>query len=76
MNIEDLKQVLKTNKYYLSSELEQYGYHIENMKYNKSRCVFCGGDNMAITKKDGNYIYKCFNCDKGGDVIKLIQEKE
>ena len=56
MNIEDLKQVLKTNKYYLSSELEQYGYHIENMKYNKSRCVFCGGDNMAITKKDGNYI--------------------
>lgn len=44
MNIEDLKQVLKTNKYYLSSELEQYGYHIENMKYNKSRCVFCGGD--------------------------------
>lgn len=76
MNIEELKQVLKTNKSYLVEELEAYGYNISNMKYNKSRCVFCGCDNMAITKKDGNYIYKCFGCDSGGDVIKLVQEKE
>lgn len=76
MNIEELKQVLKTNKSYLTQELERYGYDSSSVKYNKSRCVFCNSDNMSVVQKDGNYIYKCFSCDSGGDIIKLIQEKE
>lgn len=76
MNIEDLKQTLKSGKSYLIEELEKYGYSTANVKYNKSKCVFCEGDNLSVTKKDGNYIYKCFNCNSGGDIIKLVQEKE
>lgn len=30
---------------------------------------------LSVYKKEGEWFYKCFGCDKSGDVIKFIQEK-
>src|SRR5579883_3050739 len=44
----------------------------------RARCPFHLDTNpsLSITEKNGVYVWHCFPCDKGGDVLTFIQEKD
>lgn len=76
MNFDEIKKIIKSDKQILLSELNRYGSHLSKNKKHYSCCHCTSSDALSIKKNDNGYIYHCFSCSTGGDVIKLVQLQE
>ena len=67
---------LTRDKNLLLSELSFYG-SVKAKEKNKHTCPFCSHrDALGVKLKNGKFYYKCFSCQKYGDVINLVIERE
>lgn len=67
----------KARSYDLPLFLEQ-AYQIDVNKSNKCLCPFHDDTKptMSLKEKGGEWIFKCFACDAGGDITKFVMMKE
>lgn len=76
MNFDEIKKIIKSNKQILLSELNRYGSHLSKNKKHYSCCHCTSSDALSIKETNNGYIYHCFSCGTGGDVIRLVQLQE
>lgn len=76
LNIEEVKLELVTDENKLIETIYEYkGYKAKEK--DKYSCISCGSkDNLSVYNKDGKWLYYCFGCHEGGDVINFVMEKE
>ena len=58
------------------NELARYGSHLSKNKKHYSCCHCNSSDALSIKQTDNGYMYNCFSCNTGGDVIKLVENQE
>lgn len=51
-------------------------YNLNLNRSNKTLCPFHSENTPSFSISESKQIWKCFGCNKGGDVIKLVQELE
>lgn len=73
---EDIKNELKSDQQVLINELARYGSHLSKNKKHYSCCHCNSSDALSIKQTDNGYMYNCFSCNTGGDVIKLVENQE
>lgn len=80
--LENAKNLLKSNEDYLISKLNQYGSYLSKDNYHYN-CFRCGSkDNLSIEESNGNYFITCFSINKGScdvkkwDIINLVMQME
>lgn len=75
-NLEDLKNIIKSDKQFLLEKLSLYGSN-KAKERDKYSCVHCCSSNaLSIKDNNGEFFYKCFSCGESGDIISLIEKKE
>ena len=73
---DDIKNELKSDQQILINELARYGSHLSKNKKHYSCCHCNSSDALSIKQTDNGYMYNCFSCNTGGDVIKLVENQE
>lgn len=76
MNFDEIKKIIKSDGQILLGELNRYGSQLSRDKSHYNCCHCTSSDALSIKKNDNGYIYHCFSCGTGGDVIKLVQLQE
>ena len=72
----ELTNIIKSNKQILLDELNRYGSQLSKNKTHYNCCHCTSSDALSIKETNNGYIYHCFSCGTGGDVIRLVQLQE
>lgn len=67
---------IKSDKQILINELGRYGSQLSRNKTHYNCCHCTSSDALSIKETNNGYIYHCFSCGTGGDVIRLVQLQE
>ena len=67
---------IKSDKQILINELGRYGSQLSRNKTHYNCCHCTSSDALSVKETNDGYIYHCFSCGTGGDVIKLVQLQE